>query len=179
MAFYIVRVKFCIELLKHMNSSTLKEKGFIEFVPLKNLPFSSLPLNKGAVLVLVDSTFAGKPVSDILYIGKTKKPHKRIFGGYLAGYGGKTTRKISSTLFDEGYIEKVAVSWILTEDPKATQEELLESYKKEHGKYPAWNVPAKKPVKSPKKAASLAKKVVKAKPTRKSSKATPKTPNIS
>ena len=162
-----------------MNSLTLKEKGFSEFVPLKKVPFSSLPLNKGTVLILVDSTLTGKPVSDILYIGKSKKLNKRIFGGYLAGYGGKITRKINSTLLDDGYIEKVAVSWMLTEDPKAAQEELLESFKKEHGKYPAWNVPAKKPVKSPKKAASPAKKVVKAKPARKPSKATPKTPNIS
>ena len=40
---YIGKVKFRIELLKHMNSLTLKENGFAEFVPLKGLPFSSLP----------------------------------------------------------------------------------------------------------------------------------------
>ena len=122
-----------------MNSLTLKEKGFAEFVSLKELPFSSLPFNKGTVLVLADSTLAGKPASDILYIGKSRKPAKRIFGGYLAGYGGKTARKISSKLLDDGYIEKVAVSWMLTDNPKAAQQELLETFKKEHGEYPAWN----------------------------------------
>ncbi|HKM60162.1 MAG TPA: GIY-YIG nuclease family protein [Candidatus Bathyarchaeia archaeon] len=159
-----------------MNSLTLKEKGFSESVSLKNLPFSSLPLNKGTVLILADCTLTGKPVSDILYIGKTKKPNKRIFGGYLAGYGGKITRKINAMLLDDGYMEKVEVSWMLTEDPKAAQEELLESFKKEHGKYPAWNNPAKKPAKkrakNPEKAASPAKKVAKAKRSPKTAKPT-------
>ena len=39
----------------------------------------------------------------------------------------------SIKLLDEGYIEKVVVSWMLTDDPKAAQQELLESFKKEHG----------------------------------------------
>jgi len=156
-----------------MNSLTLKEKGFSESVPLKNLPFSSLPLNKGTVLILVDRLPTGKTDSDILYIGKTKKPNKRIFGGYLAGYGGKITRKINAMLIDDGYMEKVGVSWMLTEDPKSAQEELLESFKKEHGKYPAWNSPAKKTAKIPKKAASPEKKVAKAKRSPKTAK--PKT----
>jgi hypothetical protein len=138
-----------------MNSLTLKEKGFAEFVPLKELPFSSLPFNKGSVLVLADGTLAGKPASDILYIGKSKKPAKRIFGGYLAGYGGKTTKKISSQLLDDGYIEKVAVSWMLTDNPKAAQQELLESFKKEHGEYPAWNASKKTSV-NPKPSATKA-----------------------
>jgi len=128
-----------------MNSSNLKEKGFTESLPLKGLQFSSLPFNKGSVFILADVTLSGKPTSDILYIGKSKKPTKRIFGGYLAGYGGKNTRKISSKLFDEGYIEKVAVAWLLTEDPKMAQQELLDSFKKEHGEYPLWNQPKKTP----------------------------------
>ncbi len=151
-----------------MNSLTLKENGFVEFIPLKGLQFSSLPLNKGSVFVLADITLAGKPTSDIVYIGKSKKPTKRIFGGYLAGYGGKTTRKISSKLLDDGYIEKVAVSWMLTDDPKLAQRELLDSFKKEHGEFPAWNAPKKTPQnKAP------AKKVAKARPPRKPAKTTP------
>jgi hypothetical protein len=126
-----------------MNSLTLKEKGFAEFVSLKGLPFSSLPFDKGSVLVLADTTLTGKSASDILYIGKSKKPTKRIFGGYLAGYGGKTTKKISSKLLNDGYIEKVAVSWMPTDNPKAAQQELLDSFKKEHGEYPVWNASKK------------------------------------
>jgi hypothetical protein len=138
-----------------MNSLTLKEKGFAEFVPLKGLPFSCLPYNKVSVLVIADSSLADKPTSDVLYIGRSRKPTKRIFGGYLAGYGGKTTRKISSKLLDDGYLEKVTISWMLSDNPKAAQQELLDSFKKEHGEYPAWNAPRKtleKPKPAPKTA---------------------------
>ena len=142
-----------------MNSLTLKESGFAEFVPLKGLSFAVLPHDKSSVLILADNTLTGKPTSDILYIGKSKKPSKRVFGGYLSGYGGKTTRKINSILLNDGYLEKVAISWRISDDPKVTQQELLESFKKEHGEYPAWNVskkPAQKPQVAPKavKAAS-------------------------
>jgi hypothetical protein len=122
-----------------MNSLTLKEKGITEFIPLKELTFSAIPANKACVIVLADKTLAGKPTSDILYIGRTKKPSKRIFGGYLSGYGGKTTKKINTKLFEEGYLEKTTVSWVISSDTKATQKELLEAFKKEHGTYPAWN----------------------------------------
>ncbi len=127
-----------------MNSSTIQEKGFEKFVPLKELPFSSLPFNKAGVLILVDSTLAGE-ASDILYIGKSKKATKRIFGGYLAGYGGKATKKIHDKIVNDGYIEKISISWMLSENPKAVQQELLENFKKEHGEYPAWNAQNKTP----------------------------------
>jgi hypothetical protein len=133
-----------------MNSLTLKEKGFVEFVPIKSLSFSSLAGNKSSVLVLVDSSFTGKPTSDILYIGKSKKPYRKVFGGYLSGFGGKATRKINSMLLKEGFLEKVIISWMVSENPKLLQQELLENFKKEHGEYPSWNVskkPAKKSVK--------------------------------
>ena len=126
-----------------MNSISLKENGFAEFVPIKMITVSVLPNDKGSVLVLADSTLTGKPASDILYIGKSKKPTKRVFGGYLAGYGGKATRKINSMLLNSGYIEKVTISWMTSNDPKETQKELLESFKKEHGEYPVWNTPKK------------------------------------
>ncbi len=132
-----------------MNSLSIKEKGFTEPITLKELQFASIPYNKASVLILTDSTITGKPTSDILYIGKTKKPAKKIFGGYIAGNGGKTTRKIHSLLFNDGYIEKVSVSWMLTDDPKMARKELLESFKKEHGQYPSWNV-TKKPKPKPK-----------------------------
>ncbi len=127
-----------------MNSLTLKEMGFVEFVPLKELSFSTTPNSKGSVLVLADTTLAGSQNTDILYIGRTKKPAKRIFGGYLAGCGGKTSRKINSKLLEEGFIEKVAISWMLNDDPKMAQKELLENFKKEHGEYPMWNSSKKK-----------------------------------
>ncbi|MDR1993411.1 MAG: hypothetical protein LBQ98_07970 [Nitrososphaerota archaeon] len=122
-----------------MNSFSLKEKGFPNFLPLKELQLSSLPENTNSVIVIADITLIDKPESDILYIGKTKKLAKKIFGGYFAGYGNKTTQKIHTALFDEGYIEKTAISWFLTNNPKATQKELLENFKKEHTSCPPWN----------------------------------------
>ena len=165
-----------------MNSFNLKEKGFTDSVPLKGLQFTSLPNNKNSVLVLTDSTIAGQTASDILYIGKTKKPAKRIFGGYIAGYGGKTTRKIHSLLFEDGFIERVAVSWMTTDDTKTTQKELLENFRKEYGEYPNWNTSRKPQVKAkpkprtkapPKK---LVKKVAPAAKKAKPAKPKPKAP---
>lgn len=159
---YIGRIKFLPETLTHMNSLTLKEKGFAEFLPLKGLSFSSLPYNKGTVLVIIDRSLSGKPTSDILYIGRSKKPTKKVFAGYLVGYGGKTTKKINSKLLDEGYIEKTSISWMLSDNPKRLQQELLKNFKKEHGEYPTWNVSKKTPKKLQTKT-----KPTKARPARK------------
>ncbi|MGD6934152.1 MAG: hypothetical protein ACQCN5_08105 [Candidatus Bathyarchaeia archaeon] len=145
-----------------MNSLNLKEKNFAEFTPLTELTFLGVPNSKGCVIVLADKTLTEKPASDIIYIGKSKKPAKRIFGGYIAGYGGKTNKKINSKLFGEEFFEKIVISWLPCEDPKATQQELLEAFKKEHGHYPAWNKKTEKQVK-PKKAV----KTVKPKPASK------------
>jgi hypothetical protein len=130
-----------------MNSSTLKEKGFVDFVLLQRLTFSSLPTEKGVVLVLADNTQAGKPNSDILYVGKSKKLAKRVFGGYLLGYGGKNTRKINSKLQNEGYMDKITISWMETENPKQAQQQILDDFKKEHGDCPPWNKSQKAAVK--------------------------------
>jgi hypothetical protein len=152
-----------------MNSLTLKENGFADFIPLKGLQFASLPPDQSSVLVLADSTLTGKPTSDILYIGKSKKPAKRILGGYLAGYGGKTTRKIHAKLIGDGYMDKVTVSWMQSDNPKAAQKELLANFKKEHGQCPQWNMQKKPSAPIPQKAS----KIVKANPTRKSPKSKP------
>jgi len=151
--------------MKAMNSLTLKDKGFSDPVPIKQLSFSSLPYNKGSILVLADNTLTGKPVSDIIYIGRTKKPTKRVFAGYLSGVGGKATRKISAHILKDGYLEKVTLSHMLTDTPKVTQKKLLESFKKEHGEYPVWNASKKPvvPVKSAPKVVLRARKAVKPK----------------
>ena len=130
-----------------MNSKTLMETGFSEWLPLKTLALSNLPSDKAAVIVIVDKEHSGKEGSDILYIGRTKKPSKRILGGYLGGYGGKNTKKINELLFNQGYIEKATISWILTDKPRIMQEELLAKYKVKHGELPSWNTKKKLDVK--------------------------------
>ena len=145
-----------------MNSKTLIETGFVEWFPLKAITHSNLPADKGSVIIIVDNELSGKPESDILYIGRTKNPVKRILGGYLAGYGGKNSKKINQMLFEEGYIEKAAIGWILTEKPRIMQEELLAKFKADHGELPVWNTkkklnvkPKRTPAFKPKKAPAL------------------------
>jgi hypothetical protein len=157
-----------------MNSNTLKESGFADFIPLKGLQFTDLPKNQTSVIVLADSSLTGKPTSDIVYIGKSKNPAKRIFGGYLAGYGGKTTRKIHSKLVDDGNIEKVTVSWLQEDNPKTAQKNLLSSFRKEHGQYPAWNAQKTSSASPPQKAS----KIVKSGRIRKSARAAIKKPAV-
>ncbi|HUK84291.1 MAG TPA: hypothetical protein VLU95_00365 [Candidatus Acidoferrum sp.] len=126
-----------------MNSLTLKEMGFSQPCSLRTVSISSIPDNSN-VLALIDTSLTGKAESDILYIGRSKKPAKKILGGYIAGYGGKNTKKINAILLSDGYIEKTAVSWMACEKPKAMQRELLDTYVKEHGKVPMWNASKKK-----------------------------------
>ncbi|MCL1977517.1 MAG: hypothetical protein FWG55_05390 [Candidatus Bathyarchaeota archaeon] len=143
-----------------MNSLTLKEKNFTEFAPLTEISFQSIP-RKECVIVLADKTTSG-----IMYIGKTKNPTKKILGGYLAGYGNKTNKKINSKLLEEGFLERTAISWLPSENPKAAQQELLNIYKKEHGDYPDWNI--KNPEKTQlKPRTQQTTKPVRAKPARK------------
>jgi hypothetical protein len=128
-----------------MNSQTLKENGFAEFFPLKELSVLKLPNNSGQVIVLIDKTLSGKPQSDIIYIGRTKKPVKKIFGGYIGGsFGGKAVKSVHNALFNDGYIEKTSIGWMSSDDPKKAQKELLEKFRSEHGEYPLWNAPKKK-----------------------------------
>lgn len=122
-----------------MNSKTLVEKGFSACIPLKNVSLSVLPQDKSSVIVIVDQELSGSPMSDILYIGRAKKTAKKLMGGYLAGYGGKTSKKINELLFDNGYMEKVAISWTLTDKPRLMQKEMLAEFKDEHGNLPSWN----------------------------------------
>jgi hypothetical protein len=154
-----------------MNSKHLLETGFSECHPLKTLSFSSLPQDKSSVIVIFDQELLGRPESDILYIGRTKKPLKKVLGGFLAGYGGKNTKKINQLLFEEGYIEKAAISWVATDKPRIMQKELLAKFKEDHGELPVWNAKKKLSVKSkgvatskPEKAPALKPKVASSKP---------------
>jgi len=130
-----------------MNSKTLKEDGFADFRPLKELAPLHLPMNEGQVFVLIDTTLSEKP-SDILYIGRARSPVKKVFGGYIGGSGGKTIKKINKALFNDGYLEKVSISWLASENPKTAQRALLEKFRSTHGKYPPWNAPKEVRVKT-------------------------------
>ena len=76
-----------------MNSLTLKEIGFSDLVPLCSLSFLNLPHDKSIVFALVDKTLSGKTESDILYIGRSKKPVKKILRQLLSGLWRKEQQK--------------------------------------------------------------------------------------
>lgn len=130
-----------------MNSITLKDIGFSDLVPLCNLSFVNLPHDKSIVFALVDKTLSGKTGSDIVYIGRSKNPVKKIMGSFLAGFGGKNSKKIYAKLFDEGYLEKIAISWIESDNLRATQQEFLTKFVEEQSVYPKWNIAKKLPEK--------------------------------
>jgi len=131
-----------------MNSKTLKEDGFVSFHPLKELALLNMPNDAGHVFVMIDRTLSEKPISDILYIGRTKKPIKKVFGGYIGGSGGRTIKKIHRALFNDNYIEKTSISWLVSNNPKTAQRELLEKFRSIHGEYPPWNASKKAPAKT-------------------------------
>ena len=148
-----------------MNSLELKKIGFSDSLPLATLSFSNLPQNKGMVFAIVDTTLCGKSETDILYIGRAKTPTKKLLGSLIAGYGGKGGKKINSKLCNEGYMEKAAIIWIQSDDPKATQKELLEKFAVEQSGYRCWNVAKKLPAKP--KAPEPKKRTAKPRPPRK------------
>jgi hypothetical protein len=127
-----------------MNSQTLTKSGFSAFLPLRELSLAKLPKEEGHVLVLIDNTLSGKAESDILYIGRARKPARKVLGGYVGGFGGKTSKRINRALFNDGYIEKVSVGLMASKNPRTAQRELLERFRSEHGSYPVWNSPSKK-----------------------------------
>ena len=133
-----------------MNSLTLKESGFSQPFSLRTVSFSIIPSVSSNVFAIIDTSLTGKAETDILYIGRSKRLARRILGGYLAGYGGKNTKKISESLIGDGFIEKTAISWVSCDKPRAMQKELLDKYLQEHGKAPLWNASKKKPEKTKK-----------------------------
>lgn len=139
-----------------MNSSTLKEMGFSDLSPLSHLSFSDLPQNNGIVFAIINTALTGKPGTDIVYLGRAKKPARKLLGSVIAGYGGKNSRKINAKLFNDGSFEKAAVTWIVSDDPKTTQKDFLSKFVEEQGDSPVWNVAKKMPAKpvtpEPKKA---------------------------
>lgn len=78
--------------------------------------------------------------SDILYIGQTGNYRQRLFGNYLGGVGGKTTKRIHRLLFNDNYIEKVIVGFKICTDYKREEKRLRNLFRRQYGKLPVWNL---------------------------------------
>jgi len=115
--------------------------GFRNWCSLRSLCVSSLPEGLNGVYVLADSELIRYPKgkSDILYIGRTDNFRRRIFGNYIGGVGGETTRRIHSHLFEDKYIGTVEVGFKVCGDFKTEEKRLLELFRSIYGEKPKWN----------------------------------------
>ena len=114
--------------------------AFEPWFPLCDLTLSQIPEHGklAAVYVLRD-----RITGEILKYGCTGNMRARIFGNYVGGVGGTTTQRIHEQLFVNGMISRVEIAWIETRDQaeaKSKETEFRRTYKKTHGKRPAWDL---------------------------------------
>ena len=128
-----------------MDSKSLEEWGFKEWCPLNRLAISNISETppyeqKGTCAIRLKNTLKRKVgYSDILYIGSSKNLVRRFFKEYLGGSGGQTTQRIHKLLFEENFLEKTEISWVITENFKKLETDLKIKYYQEHGGWPPWN----------------------------------------
>jgi len=128
-----------------MNSRKLKKLGFNRWVKISQIQKNKdiVPKKPATYVFRLNKTIPRlKGNSDILYIGSTGNLRERIYGNYVKGQGGPTTKRIRYMLFKKGYIDRVEISWkTLTtrNESKKLEKELLEKYEKGHHELPPWN----------------------------------------
>lgn len=123
-----------------MNSESLEEYGFKGWYPLNKITVSDVPYKQSGVYAIKLKTALERKIgkSDILYVGSSDNLSRRIFGNHLGGVGGKTTQRIHKSLFEEGYLEKTEISWVITEN-RGMEKDLRFKYFQEHKELPLWN----------------------------------------
>jgi hypothetical protein len=121
-------------------SKDLINYGFSSWKQFSKLKEGDIPEEPGVYVLRLDKTF-GRLVgeSDILYMGSTENLRKRLWGNYIKGRGGKTTKRIHYYLISLGYLDRVEVSWVKSGDYKSLEEKLREEYEKDHHELPPWN----------------------------------------
>ena len=65
---------------------------------------------------------------EVIYIGSTEKLGRRLFGNYIGGVGGATTKRIHAALFEPKVLAGVEVAWIEGDDFKALEIELKRQF---------------------------------------------------
>ncbi len=65
---------------------------------------------------------------EIIYIGATDKLGRRLFGNYIGGVGGPTTKRIHAALFEPEVLAGVEVAWVVSEHWKALETELKRQF---------------------------------------------------
>jgi len=103
---------------------------------------SKLPENKAGVYVFTHNEAIEYPkgFSEVLYIGRTDNFRRRLFGNYIGGVGGKTTKRIHEYLFNQGFIHKINVGFKICEDYKREEQKLRKVFREIFGNNPLWNL---------------------------------------
>lgn len=102
-----------------------------KWFPLRSLTVEQCrPANgPGYVYCLRDSR-----TKTVLYVGCTANILRRLFGNYLGGVGGCTTKRIHGLLFKEDWIRVVEVSFKAVRDYAAAERKLIQKI------HPPWNL---------------------------------------
>jgi hypothetical protein len=116
-------------------------EDFEQWLLLADLSISKLTGKRGecpAVYALRNGE-----TGETLKFGHTGCLRTRIFGNYLAGFGGGTTQRIHKQLLYDNMIDCVEVSWIVTADSveaEHREKQFRKAYKATHGKRPIWDL---------------------------------------
>jgi hypothetical protein len=65
---------------------------------------------------------------EIIYIGSTSKLGRRLFGNYIGGIGGATTKRVHAALFEPEVLTGVEVTWFASDHWKTLEIELKHEY---------------------------------------------------
>ena len=110
---------------------------FQNWYPLYSLSLKDIPETQWESSFVY--VFRKQSTREVLYIGSTTNLILRLFGNYIAGAGGSTTKRIQALLLEEGFIKDTEVAWMETPYYYLEEKRLRESYLKEQGKLPPWN----------------------------------------
>jgi hypothetical protein len=155
-----------------MKTDKLTDLGFTKWYPLAEISASEFKDAGEVVFVLRHKGTGQRAVPEVRYVGRAKRPLRKILGGLVGGYGGKTTAGINKKLMTRNTIRRINISWKASKDSKTEQSKILEEYKALNGDIPLWNRKKEKPKAPPKKKETKQKKPAKPAKPRKMGKPT-------
>jgi hypothetical protein len=133
-----------------MKTDKLTDLGFTKWHPLTEISASEFKNAGEVVFVLRYKGTGQRDVPEVRYIGRAKRPLRKILGGLVGGYGGKTTKGLNKKLMTRNTISRINISWKTSRDSKSEQNEILDEYKTINGDVPLWNRKNVKPKVAPK-----------------------------
>jgi hypothetical protein len=128
-----------------MKTEKLTDLGFTKWHPLAEISASDLKGTGEVVFVLRYKGTGKRSVPEVRYIGRSKRPIRKILGGIVGGFGGKTTTDINRKLMTRNIISRINISWKASKDSKLEQKKILKEFSALNGDVPLWNRVKAKP----------------------------------